>query len=211
MSLATPRFRLGRGVLTGHPQRVNGRLTLGDMSTDTSTCAYRRPRVRRPARLAQVAVATLLLVACSPAEESPSSAAPPSGASTTPEESAPSTAGATPVRVIIGETVLTGRLFNNATANDLASQLPLTLTFRDLNGVEKISPLPRKLSVDTMPRGDDPEIGDIGYWAPDGNLVLYYGDVGYWTGIMRVGEFNGDMQAVAQQSDGFTATVELAR
>jgi hypothetical protein len=50
-------------------------------------------------------------------------------------------------------------------------------------------------------------IGDIGYWAPDGNLVLYYGDVGYWTGTMRIGEFD-DMQAVAEQSDDFTATVD---
>ena len=118
---------------------------------------------------------------------------------------------AMPVRVLIGDTVLTGHLFDNATAKDLASQLPLTLTFRDLNGQEKISPLPRKLSVDGMPPGDDPHVGDLGYWAPDGNLVLYYGDVSYWTGIMRIGEFDGDMQAVAQQSGDFSATVELAQ
>ena len=107
---------------------------------------------------------------------------------------------AMPVRVLIGDTVLTGHLFDNATAKDLASQLPLTLTFRDLNGQEKISPLPRKLSVDGMPPGDDPHVGDLGYWAPDGNLVLYYGDVSYGTGIMRIGEFDGDMQAVAQHA-----------
>ena len=73
----------------------------------------------------------------------------------------------------------------------------MTVTFSDLHGVEKGAPLPRKLSVDGMPAGDDPQVGDLGYWAPDGNLVLYYGDVGYWTGIMRIGEIDGDMQAVA--------------
>lgn len=107
--------------------------------------------------------------------------------------------------------MLTVHLFDNATARDLASQLPLTLTFRDLNGQEKISPLPRKLSVDGMPAGDDPHVGDVGYWAPAGNLVLYYGDVNYWTGIMRIGEIDGDMQAVAQQSGDFSATVELGQ
>ena len=48
-----------------------------------------------------------------------------------------------------------------------------------------------------MPAGDDPHVGDLGYWAPDGDLVLYYGEVGYWAGIMRIGEIDGDMQAVA--------------
>jgi hypothetical protein len=57
----------------------------------------------------------------------------------------------TPIRVIIGDTVLVGRLWNNATARDLIAQLPLMLTFRDFNGVEKIAQLPRKLSMDGVP------------------------------------------------------------
>ena len=39
--------------------------------------------------------------------------------------------GETRIRVIIGDTVLTGRLWDNATARDLIAQLPLTLTFSD--------------------------------------------------------------------------------
>ena len=62
-----------------------------------------------------------------------------------------------------------------------------------------------------MPAGDDPQVGDLGYWAPDADLVLYYGDVGYWTGIMRIGEFDGGMQAVADRSGDFSATVELVQ
>jgi hypothetical protein len=115
------------------------------------------------------------------------------------------------LRVVIGDTTLSGRLFDNATARDFASQLPMTLTFSDLHGAEKGAPLPRKLSVHGMPTGDDPQIGDLGYWAPSGNLVLYYGDVAYWTGIMRIGHFDGDMQAVAAQSGDFDATIEMVR
>jgi hypothetical protein len=51
----------------------------------------------------------------------------------------------TPIRVIIGTMVLTGRLHDNPTARDLLTQLPLTLAFRDLGGVEKIARLPRAL------------------------------------------------------------------
>jgi hypothetical protein len=156
-------------------------------------------------------VAALLLTACGSGADSSDSTSTRPRATPEPDETATPASRTTPVRVTIGDTVISGRLFDNATANDLVSQLPLTLAFRDLNGVEKTAPLPRKLSVDGMPSGDDPEIGDIGYWAPDGNLVLYYGDVGYWTGIMRIGEFDGDMRAIAEQSGDFTATVDRAQ
>ena len=150
----------------------------------------------------------LLLAACESTPDNAKSSASAPGART---EESTSSGTATPVRITVGDTVLSARLFDNSTANDLAAQLPLTLTFRDLNAVEKTAPLPRKLSVDGMPAGDDPHVGDIGYWAPDGDLVFYYGDVGYWTGIMRIGEFHGDMGAIAEQAGDFTASVVRAR
>jgi hypothetical protein len=135
--------------------------------------------------------------------------APATSPSTTPTRTTPSSNG-TRIRVRFGNTTMTGHLFDNATANDLASRLPMTLTFRDLNGAEKMGPLPRKLSVDGMPRGDDPVVGDIGYWAPDGNVVFYYGDVGYWDGIVRIGRFDGNMDAVAGQHGDFTVSLQRA-
>jgi hypothetical protein len=79
----------------------------------------------------------------------------------------------TPIRISFGDTELSARLHDNATARDLAAQLPLTLTFRDHNNVEKTAPVPRELSLDDAPAGHDPAAGDIGYWAPDGDFVLY--------------------------------------
>ena len=164
----------------------------------------------RSAVVVHGALAALLLTACGgappPRPELNSPAAPTTGAADATAASADQTA----FRVVIAETVLTGHLFDNAAARDLAAQLPLTVTFRDMNGVEKTAPLPRKLLVDGMPAGDDPGVGDLGYWAPEGDLVLYYGDVGYWTGIMRLGEIDGDVAAIAGQSGDFSATVELA-
>jgi hypothetical protein len=172
----------------------------------------RRPNFRSLSGMMASPLLALLSVACGSTAEhtDPSPSPTASGSSTAPPSSADaSPAGTTQFRVVIGDTELTGRLFDNAAARDFASQLPLTLTFRDLNSQEKISPLPRKLSLDGMPVGDDPDVGELGYWAPDGNLVLYYGDVGYWTGISRLGEIDGDMHAVAEQSSDFTATIEL--
>ena len=117
----------------------------------------------------------------------------------------------TQIRVIVGDTVLTGRLWDNATARDLIAQLPLTLTFRDFNGVEKIAQLPRKLSMDGVPAGDDPLPRDIGYYAPSGDVVFYYDDVGYFTGIVRIGQFDGSVDAIVSQTGDFTARIELAQ
>jgi len=113
--------------------------------------------------------------------------------------------------VIIGNTVLTGRLRDNATARDLIAQLPLTLTFSDYNSQEKHAPLPRKLSMDGVPPGDDPLPGDIIYYAPSGVVVFLYKDIGYFTGIVRIGQFDGDMDAITSQTGNFAARIELAK
>ena len=119
-------------------------------------------------------------------------------------------ASETQIRVIVGDTVLTGRLWDNTMARDLIAQLPLTLTFRDFNGVEKIAQLSRKLSMDGVPAGDDPLPRDIGYYAPSGDVVFYYDDVGYFKGIVRIGHFDGSVAAIASQSADFTARIEVA-
>jgi hypothetical protein len=115
------------------------------------------------------------------------------------------------IRVISGDTVLTGRLWDNATARDLIDQLPLTLTFSDFNRQEKLAPLPRQLSTEGLPPGNNAFPGDIGYYAPAGVLVFYYRDVGYFNGIVRIGQFDGDMSAITRQKGDFTARIELAK
>ena len=117
----------------------------------------------------------------------------------------------TPIRIIIGETVLTGRLWNNPTARDLIDQLPLTLAFRDYNRVEKIGQLPRKLTMNGVPPGDGPFPRDIGYYNPASVLVFYYDDVAYFPGIVRIGQFDGSMDAIVNQTRDFTAMIELVQ
>jgi hypothetical protein len=128
-----------------------------------------------------------------------------------PGERDTSPAQGTPVRITVGDTQLSAQLDDSATARDLAAQLPLTLTFRDHNNVEKTAPLPRTLSVDGAPEGHDPAGGEIGYWAPDGDLVFYYdSDAPYYNGIVRIGRFDGDANAIARQHEDFSATIDRA-
>ena len=173
-----------------------------------------RPLARRNA-LFLALLATVSLSACGGDEEdsdqgagSPDASAPsPSPRPGSGENS--STSDGTPIRITFGDTELTARLDGNATARDLAAQLPLTLTFRDHNSVEKTAPLPRELSIEGAPEGHDPAAGEIGYWAPDGDLVFYYdSDAPFFNGIVRIGEFDGEMEAIERQGEEFSTTIE---
>lgn len=152
-----------------------------------------------------------------PSNTRPTESSPVAGPSTTGTSSVTTTAqteasmpDGTPITVTIGATVLEGTLRDSPTARDLIAQLPLALEFEDHNSLEKIARLPQKLTMDGVPKGDDPEPNDIGYYAPTGDLVLYYDDVGYFDGIVRLGVFTSDMDPIRTQAGTFTATIQLA-
>ena len=115
----------------------------------------------------------------------------------------------TTVRITVGGETVTGELNDTPTAQDLARQLPLSITLDDLNGVEKVGELPQPLTMAGVPAGADPEVNDIGYYRPSNGLVFYYGDVGYFNGIVRIGRLPAAaMQLIQRQAGTFTITVE---
>ncbi len=161
-------------------------------------------------------LAAVTLSACGDEEAERPASAPETSTQASPESAGTSTPTNEPsdamrLRLTFGDTELTGRLDDNATARDLARRLPLTLTFRDHNSAEKTAPLPAQLSTDGAPDGHDPAAGDIGYYAPGGDFVLYYDDAApYFDGIIRIGEFRGDLTALEQQTDGVRIRIERA-
>jgi hypothetical protein len=182
-----------------------------------STANPSSPRRSRPARrnaLVLALLATVSLSACGGDDDSDQAAGAPDVSAPSPSPSLGSgdeNATGTPIQITVGDTELTARLHDNATARDLAAQLPLTLTFRDHNDVEKTAPLPRELSLEGAPEGHDPAAGDIGYWAPNGDLVFYYdSEAPFFNGIVRIGEFDGEVDALERQSEDFSATIERA-
>ena len=117
----------------------------------------------------------------------------------------------TTIQITVAGRTITAQLADNPTGQDLASQLPLTLTIRDFNQVEKIADRPRPLTMADVPAGDDPDINDIGSYAPSNNIVFSYGEVGYFNGIVRIGRISGqDMQLIERQQDSTQITIERA-
>ncbi len=99
------------------------------------------------------------------------------------------------IRLKLEDTVITATLIDSKTTQDFISLLPLTLTLEDYAGTEKISDLPKRLSTEDAPSGSDPSVGDITYYAPWGNLAIFYRDFGYASGLVILGKIDSGIEA----------------
>ena len=98
-------------------------------------------------------------------------------------------------------------MIGNATTKDFLALLPVTLTLDDYNGTEKIGYLPKKLSTDDAPEGFTPSIGDIAYYAPWGNVAIFYRDFRYSKGLVLLGRIQSGVEALTAQTP-LKATIE---
>ncbi|MGL5631172.1 MAG: cyclophilin-like fold protein [Azovibrio sp.] len=92
--------------------------------------------------------------------------------------------------------IVTATLDDTPTSHDFAALLPLSLTLENYAEVERIASLPRKLSVSDAPPGMDPDVGDITYYAPWGNLAIFAGDNVYARGLVRLGRVDTGLSAL---------------
>src|SRR4051812_28820413 len=139
------------------------------------TFGRRSSRRTRLTRLATPALTVLLGAACASTDPTPSARTRSVTAAASGTTSATPTSEEPPVTKILinlGDRTFTAQLADNPTARDLVDQLPLTLPFHDFNRVEKIAELPRPLTLEGVPAGADPEINDIGYYAPSRSRSL---------------------------------------
>lgn len=97
------------------------------------------------------------------------------------------------LKITVGHTVLTATMYYNPTSKDFVSMLPLNLTLTDYNNTEKISDLPKKLSIRDAPAGYKPAAGDITIYGPWGNLALFYKDFSYSKGLIMLGRLEGNI------------------
>ncbi len=113
------------------------------------------------------------------------------------------------IRLIFNDAVLTAAMYDNPTARDFISLLPLTIKLEDYAGTEKVSDLSRKLSLKDAPSGSDPSIGDIAYYSPWGNLAIYYRDFSYSGGLIILGKIDSGVNYLEKWKESKTVRIEL--
>jgi hypothetical protein len=100
------------------------------------------------------------------------------------------------IHVIVGNETLSATLDDTPAGRDFAALLPLEPTLSDYNTTEKVADLPRKLDTSDAPASYTPKTGDITYYAPWGNLAIFYKPFRSSKGLVRLGAFDGPIDAL---------------
>lgn len=111
------------------------------------------------------------------------------------------------IRIIVDDGEMIAELDDNAAARDFLALLPLTLQLDDYAATEKVADLPKKLSTAGTAGGFDPSVGDITYYAPWGNLAIFYKDFSYSRGLVNLGRIV-EGQALLHFRGRKTVTIE---
>lgn len=71
--------------------------------------------------------------------------------------------------------------------------------------------LPRKLTTEGTLSGYTPQIGDFAYYAPWGNLSIFYKEFRYSNSLVKLGTFEGDgIDKIKNLNGNFTIKIEVS-
>lgn len=103
-------------------------------------------------------------------------------------------------------------LESSPTTQDFIKQLPLSLKLSDYASSEKIATLHHRLSTQSASKGYAGQAGDLTYYAPWGNLAIFYkdSDVGYANGLIFLGKMENLPKAFLSQSE-FTVVIRQVK
>lgn len=84
---------------------------------------------------------------------------------------------------------------------------PMTLTFEDFNGNEKNNYLQQQLSIAGDIHAEETK-GNFCYYAPWGNLAVFYQDIGYSESLYILGTIRSGKELLARQKGDFRAMID---
>ena len=90
------------------------------------------------------------------------------------------------VRVTANGKTTIFKLNTSQAAKDLYAQLPLSIKVENYSNNEKIFYPPNKLNTNNTPQADA-KVGTLAYYAPWGDVVMFYGDFGSAPGLYELG------------------------
>ncbi|WIH81356.1 cyclophilin-like fold protein [Brachyspira pilosicoli] len=99
---------------------------------------------------------------------------------------------------------------NSKAGNDFLSLLPLSVKAEDFNSTEKIFYLSKKLNTQNEPDGINPKAGDITYYAPWGNIAIFYKNFRYSNNLIYLGKFENtsDVEKLSNIKGNFDIRIE---
>lgn len=102
------------------------------------------------------------------------------------------------IRLTVDGQTANATLYDNAAARDFASLLPLSLTLEDYDVIERVSRLPRKLSLQGAPDGMAPAAGELTHYAPWSNLAIFIKPRSYSRSLLPLGKVDDGLSILAR-------------
>jgi hypothetical protein len=95
------------------------------------------------------------------------------------------------LRITVEDDVINATLIDSATTRDSIKMLPMPIELKDYAATEMIYDLPERLSWEGAPSGAAASVGDITYYAPWGNIALFYKD---FAGLIKLGKVDNNIE-----------------
>lgn len=153
---------------------------------------------------ASAPTATTLASSAAPEQATPaaSSAAVPAVSSRITQ---PQTSQTMQIRVSGNDQAIVFQLNDSSAAKALYAQLPLSIAIENYSSNEKIFYPPEKLDTGDTPLMENSESGTLGYYAPWGDVILFYDSVGSASGLYNL----GDAVSGAELIEGLSGTLQI--
>lgn len=103
------------------------------------------------------------------------------------------------IKIIAPRQTLIFTLNHSQAAKDLYQQLPLQIEVKNYSTDEKIFYPPKKLNTHNTPKANA-VVGTLAYYAPWGNVVIFYGDFGLASGLFELGKIESGAEHISQLS-----------
>ncbi|AXI30665.1 hypothetical protein CIB87_17165 [Priestia megaterium] len=160
--------------------------------------------------LSSILVTSLALAACS---NNNSSAADRDNTSNplnqAPEQPKEDRISDTRIKLTFNDKEVLVRMYDNPASKDFLAQLPLTITFEDYMGKEKISILQKRLSIDDVQAEDLSQKGDFAYYTPWGNVAIFHKGIEDATNdLIMLGQIESGKENFENVDGDFTVTIE---
>ena len=97
-------------------------------------------------------------------------------------------------------------LNNSPAAKELYAQLPLSITVENYSNNEKIFYPPKKLNTTDTPQADA-RAGTLAYYAPWGDVVMFYGSFGSAAGLYELGHAVSGSEYI----QGMSGTIQIEK
>jgi hypothetical protein len=126
------------------------------------------------------------------------------------QKTEPIAAGATTamrITVNANGTTIVYELNDSTAARELYAQLPLSLTVENYGGIEKIFYPPKKLNTADTPLAQSGQAGTLAYYAPWGDVVLFYSRFGSAAGLYELGRAVSGSDHI----QGLSGTIRIER